>query len=497
MKCVFSARWAEGGLGIVLFLLVSLGSLGLGVACPRACSCPQHSKNVYCSRKNLPAIPAGIPFNTMQLNMNENKFQSPVLSRRNLSNLESLEHLYMSNCGIETITLDTFSDLTKLKWLDLSDNEIRFIADFTFRGLSLDHLFLDNNPKTETAEKDSSLQLSASAFSGLTTMGLYMHKCRLISLSLEVMLPLNGSLRALWLDDNMFETFSSRWLNKFKSLSHLRLGKNPFHCNCELKWFYNFYKSHSSVFSGGDPPSCASPVHTRNKLFSDVVEDDFRCELPTFKNVDIVFDIEWSKLNCSASGDPTPTLYWVRPDGTTETFYAPENEEAKDNEGIMYITSSHNYDSSDRYKCVASNPAGNVTFSLNVVWPPRAKQTTESLVPTSSGVAPVIRSHDVLGTRDSFGWKANQPEMKMGVIAGQGSENDFTIVDIVGAVVGTFLLTLLVCVVVFHFYYRRRERLRNEQIDFQKDKKRNNLYIMAEADENCVKMINHSNDCHS
>ena len=79
--------------------------------------------------------------------MNGNQFESGVLKRSNLTSYPELEHLYFSECGIETIEAGAFVDLKNLQWLDISNNRIRIIADETFRGLSLQHLFLNGKQK--------------------------------------------------------------------------------------------------------------------------------------------------------------------------------------------------------------------------------------------------------------------------------------------------------------------------------------------------------------
>lgn len=468
--------------------------------CPRDCFCEPHSKNVHCTNKGLTSIPEGIPGDTIELVLNLNTFHNPDLTRRNFTGLMKLQKLYMSKCGIETIALDTFTDLADLMWLDISSNKISFIADYTFRGLNLKHLFLNDN---------KNIQLSSRAFAEMTTQGLYMHECSMSRLSVEVLAPLNGSLRTLWLDSNQFETFSEQWQQVFSQLGHLRLGKNPFHCNCELGWLHKFFTKHTSVFSGADRPSCASPALVRNKHFSNLTAEDFRCELPAFRNVDAHFDTEVGKLTCQARGDPTPTLYWIRPDGTTETYYPPHGEESEENEGVMYMTNVRLTDSA-RYKCVASNPAGNVTFSLNVVWPSAPQPTTTPTdnkfvivadPPTSPPSGRQYRDEEDPGS-SAHDWGVNKPEMKLGGTNGQDDDTPkaksddlrFTIVDIVGAVVGTFLLTVLISVLVAQLYWRRRERLRQEDHYSVPDAKPPlapaRLYIMGEDGENRVRMLN-------
>ncbi|KAK7110466.1 hypothetical protein V1264_014335 [Littorina saxatilis] len=494
----------------LLGLLVLFCSVQTTFPCPRDCFCEPHSKNVHCTNKGLTSIPENIPDDTVELILNQNTFHNPDLTRRNFTNLMKLQKLYMSRCGIETIALDTFSDLSDLVWLDISNNKITFLADYTFRGLHLKHLFINDN---------KGIQLSSEAFEGMSTQGMYMHNCGISKLSVKVMSPLNGTLRTLWLYQNDFESFSEEWLYLFNTLGHLRLGRNPFHCNCEIGWLQKFFSKHNSVFSGGELPSCSTPALVRNKPFSNLTADDFRCELPTFRNVDAVFDREMGKLTCQARGDPTPTLYWIRPDGTTETYYSTPGEDTDQNEGVMYMTNVKLTDSA-RYKCVASNPAGNVTFSLNVVWPSTPTTLTPPQAPkdnvivadaTSQPSGRQFRDEAAKGKKyDGGDWQVNQPGMKLGSKVEEGGQGGadgvrrergkgevrFSMVDIVGAVVGTFLLTVLLCVLFSQLYWRRKERLRQEQEDHYSvpDSKPPlapaRLYIMGEDGENRVRMLN-------
>jgi len=101
-------------------------SLSSGVsACPKTCFCNALSKIVYCSRRGLAAIPDGISPETLQLNLNGNAFHTAAVGRSNFSRYRELEHLYMSECGVESLEVDTFLDLSNLKWLDLSNNRIK------------------------------------------------------------------------------------------------------------------------------------------------------------------------------------------------------------------------------------------------------------------------------------------------------------------------------------------------------------------------------------
>jgi hypothetical protein len=72
-------------------------------SCPTSCFCNAPSRIVYCSRRGLTAVPDGIAADSLQLNLNGNVFQSTTLRRGNFSGLTALEHLYLSECGIERL----------------------------------------------------------------------------------------------------------------------------------------------------------------------------------------------------------------------------------------------------------------------------------------------------------------------------------------------------------------------------------------------------------
>lgn len=517
----FTSKWWHAN-GCKLFLLCILfcNQILIAFTCPDGCFCGAHTRSVQCANKNIDHIPKDIDPDTMELNLNKNQFRNRDLARRNFTHLPYLQNLYLSECGIETISVDTFADLVHLKWLDISKNNIRFVPDFTFRGLDLKHLFINGN---------QGIQFSLGAFAGLSTKGLYLYDCSLKKLPVDLMSPLTDSLKILWIHENNFEQFSHKWLYFFEKLATVRLGGNAFHCNCEIQWLYSFFqKSKGTLFDSGDNPECASPLAVRGKTFQELTESDFRCDLPTFKNLDAVFDSKMGKLTCEAKGDPAPTLYWSSPDGTTETFYPDkEDQENKENTGVLFLTNPK-LENKDAYKCVASNPAGNVTFALNIVWPDLRSATIVTKAPvresnvihagTTQSPSDRIFKNFAGDDSDAYNWDSvnSLESSKMahgagsrggsnrGRKVGESSEegHHFTIIDIVGAVVGTFILTLLICITAFHYYQKRRDNLiREDEHHYSEPNEVNNkrspndVFIMNETDDNRIKMINHSQYC--
>ena len=479
MACHFSLkRWfALISKWVLLACGLLLGfSEGLSSSCPSVCFCPSSTPYVHCSRKNLPFIPNRISSETTRLYLNENNFQNPNLTRSNFTDLEQLEQLFIISSGIERIEVDTFSDLKNLRWLDLSNNHIKVVYDDTFRGLIFKHLFLNNNP---------GMHLAPNAFRGLKTRGLYIHDCAIADITIGHIRPLNGTLTSLWLDGNKFEHFSEDWKYLFGTLSNVRLNDNPLHCNCEVGWLYKFYTEHDTMFAGIEPPSCRTPGRLRGKKFNELNSEDFRCQLPVFKNVDLIFEEDIGKLTCQASGDPRPTVVWVKPDKSERVFPPKETLENLgdvNNEGVLYLTDPQ-FIRNAKYQCIAKNPAGNVTFTLNVAWPKsyaqQAVQDPAVVDPEPTPATMPSKQHpntnkpvlDVVGV-DTI--KENSDTNKELIVISakskssgisqkeiETSENhmNFALVDIIGAVIGTFLLTLLLCVVLFHLFHRHHERL--------------------------------------
>jgi len=407
------------------------------------------------------------------------------------------------------------------------------------------------------------IQLRSRSFAGLdSVLGLYLHDCSLTSLQVNVIQPLNNSLKNLWLNGNELEQLDPRFQTIFLSLTHLRLGSNPLHCNCEVVWLKEFYDKHRKLFEGGAGvalPSCNSPQRLKDKFFSTLSLFDFRCMPPVFNNIDAMFDDVTAKLRCTASGDPAPTLFWIQPSGESRRYSPSNDEDVRRNEGLLRITQTPDkaqagpvalgeraQDLSGMYICLALNEAGNVTLTLNVTWPnshnhhnhlphrtldkyptpdlsnifrlttplptssstlkvtstspnlpefyirpthtslPRRKYDKDTSLPRhkydkdSNRLKPVkpidilIDTDDILFETDNAN-EVIKPAPPSDVIhqnndarlnyttlhmvhvgSGVTSRRQFTLSELVGAVIGTHICTLLLCLVLFPLYLKKR-----------------------------------------
>ena len=101
-------RWWMKSISIYYMLLCFINSgfarrVRLNTNCPENCFCNTVSKIVYCSRRGISTIPENLPEGSKQLNLNGNMFDVPILQKSNFSRAAFLEHIYMSECGIEKI----------------------------------------------------------------------------------------------------------------------------------------------------------------------------------------------------------------------------------------------------------------------------------------------------------------------------------------------------------------------------------------------------------
>lgn len=483
------------------------------VPCPTQCFCNNVGKIVYCSRKGLKAIPPALSPDTFELNLSNNVFLSSELHPSNFSNLRQLKYLYLSDCGLERIRLGTFAGLGNLLFLDLSNNRLKHLAEETFKGLKLQHLFLNGNRQ---------LQLGQGSFQGLQTHGLYLQDCSLSEIQPSVLEPLKISLRYLGLNGNELVKLDDKLLDIFNRLDHLRLGSNPLHCNCESLWLKEFFdKRGVGSSSDNSAPSCLTPPRMKGLFFSNFSSSEMRCTPPVFGDIEATFSKSSGRLKCSARGDPKPTVYWIDPSGAVSKFPPSTDNDMRATEALLQLefqsrdsglvgwqnlssdqnrksrkarttVKNRNHDSTSQsedrvnegdasigsYICMASNVAGNVTLTVNVSWPlsdlQDAKEASSLAGAKTSQGKPQAESGDneakdsdfelvnlseeEKNARPAVGDSFRQPgdsSFNNGVAlatdddTGSRAPSDdhrlYSVFEMACAVVGTFLATLVVC----------------------------------------------------
>ncbi|XP_028907039.1 slit homolog 3 protein [Ornithorhynchus anatinus] len=191
-------------------------SCQLAPRCPDHCTCVDSV--VRCSNKGLRALPKGIPKDVTELYLEGNHLTAVP---RELSSFRQLTLIDLSNNSISVLANYTFSNMTQLSTLILSYNRLRCIPAHAFNGLR--------------------------------------------------------SLRVLTLHGNDISSVPEGSFNDLTSLSHLALGTNPLHCDCSLRWLSEWVKA------GYKEPGiarCSGPEDMADRLLLTTPTHRFQCKGP-------------------------------------------------------------------------------------------------------------------------------------------------------------------------------------------------------------------------
>jgi len=83
------------------------------------------------------------------------------------------------------------------------------------------------------------------------------------------------SLRLLSLYDNNIETISEGTFKSLEAIQVLHLGKNPFRCDCDLRWMADFLNSHPVETSGA---KCQTPKRYSKRKITSMDYESMGCQ---------------------------------------------------------------------------------------------------------------------------------------------------------------------------------------------------------------------------
>uniref|UniRef100_A0A8C2K205 Leucine rich repeat and Ig domain containing 4a n=1 Tax=Cyprinus carpio TaxID=7962 RepID=A0A8C2K205_CYPCA len=204
--CV-AADWRRLYWWVVLQWVVGVA---FSAPCAQRCDCLPKLLIVNCSSRQLSSVPAGVPDNTLSLNLTSNLLKT--LSRRQFSGLTQLRELDLSDNALTAIEVEAFVGLRNLVALNLSRNHLKIIPVGAFSGLRgvqfldvsrneilvlLDDMFgeMPSLQKLEASENDL-VFISNRAFDGLSDLQeLNLDRCNLTSVPTEAFSRLSGIIR--------------------------------------------------------------------------------------------------------------------------------------------------------------------------------------------------------------------------------------------------------------------------------------------------------------
>lgn len=187
------------------------------MVCPDNCTCYSdqtwNTNIVDCSSHNFSSMPAVIPMDVTDLYLDGNNiFQ---LTSHTLIGRKNMRVIYLNNSNIHVINNRTFNGLLILKTLHLEQNHLKTLHGYEFETLvHLEELYLSNN--------------KIGYIANITFQNL-------------------KSLTILNLDHNLIKEFQVWNLKWNPRLTNVRLGHNPWICDCDyLGSFHEWLRSVSS-----------------------------------------------------------------------------------------------------------------------------------------------------------------------------------------------------------------------------------------------------------
>ncbi|XP_015174039.1 PREDICTED: protein slit isoform X3 [Polistes dominula] len=207
--------------------------------CPHPCKCANGI--VDCRENSLTKVPTHLPEDTMELRLEQN--------------------------SITEIPPKAFSPYRKLRRIDLSNNQIQKVASDAFHGLkSLESLVLYGNKISE---------LPGGVFQGLTNLQLLLLNANEISCIRTDLFRDLYNLTLLSLYDNNIKSLANGTLTNLRSIKTLHLAKNPFICDCNLRWLSIYLHDNPIETSGA---KCEFPKRTQKRKIDSMRDDKFKCK---------------------------------------------------------------------------------------------------------------------------------------------------------------------------------------------------------------------------
>ncbi|CAH1783872.1 unnamed protein product [Owenia fusiformis] len=206
--------------------------------CPAKCVCSESI--VDCRDKGLTDIPDNIPELTTELRLEQNQ--------------------------ITRVSSKAFMEYKRLRRIDLSNNMISFLAPDAFVGLkSLNSLVLYGNKITD---------LPPGIFKGMTSLQLLLLNANKISCVRTDTFEDLSHLNLLSLYDNKIQSLANGSFTPLKNIQTLHLARNPFICDCNLRWLSEYLHTHPIETSGA---RCDTPRRMQRKKIGHIRDSKFKC----------------------------------------------------------------------------------------------------------------------------------------------------------------------------------------------------------------------------
>ena len=164
----------------------------------------------------------------------------------------------MSNNHVTVLPPDVFSNLNRLATLIVSYNKLQCVQSRAFSGM-VNTIFIFRT-------------FIKNVFKIVLFTKVYQLNCLKTGLK---------NLRILSLHGNDISQIPESAFEDRSSITHLALGSNPFHCDCDLRWLSEWVKRD---YIEPGIAKCSGPGPQKEKLLLTSPSDKFRCTGINFQN---------------------------------------------------------------------------------------------------------------------------------------------------------------------------------------------------------------------
>lgn len=325
------------------------------------CKCQWKSSHraADCSDTGQVSIPRDLHTDLQLLDLSNNKIPEIVRQELQEVRLENLHKLFLRNCTMLEINRDAFMGLGILIELDLSHNQLKVIYPGTFSPLIKIRKILLNENFIEKLDDRTFENLLF-----LSKVELKNNKLQKIGIQTFLNVP---RMAHISLESNRLQLLNVDSFKSLKSLQSLSLQENPWNCTCELKPFRD-YAIDNKLYT--PPTSCLEPSSLREKLWTEVADDDFACRPKILVSRSAIY-IKASSgnqtLQCRVKGSPKPDIVWMfnkRSISSYDQRYSVKTYPELNKGDIMGILTSEltitglKHQDKGTYTCKASNKGG-------------------------------------------------------------------------------------------------------------------------------------------
>nr|XP_026498266.1 leucine-rich repeat neuronal protein 1 isoform X1 [Vanessa tameamea]XP_026498267.1 leucine-rich repeat neuronal protein 1 isoform X1 [Vanessa tameamea] len=334
-------------------------------------------KTLFLNNNSLVKITSNALVNLKELetlDISSNKLD--YIPKAIFDNLEQLRDLNLSYNNFQNISLDAFKNLNKLKSLDMGGNRLKALPSMLFQhNENLLTLYLDHTEITV---------LQNTNLKGLHNLQrLYIRNNLMLREIEPFALQDTPSVTHLDISANGL-TYLPQSLKLLVNLQELRIGNNPWACDCRMAWFVNWIEARKEIVK--------SDLSCRLTYPNDMlmILNNTNCQAPhLIKSSPLTLHRLQTDalLVCKFGGNPAPSITWITPTRNVyhwnpepslpdifykhgiahDQYYRPidysKSRVKLRDDGSLFITDIHREDSGT-YVCVASNPSANVTTEV-------------------------------------------------------------------------------------------------------------------------------------